>query len=183
MKLKITAPAFVIACVFILSSCLYVEKKQYTFELTGESSGKLTIKYINIFSKLDADTLDISAKDYDELVNDYLEGTKLEKDYPGARNFKKRIFEENGVLCGEVTMEFENLDVVKLFKYDKASPIMYYYKTSGDEKYLESNGKITNSMPVVFWDKGMKKLVLTTKQDDFSDKSVSLVEEYKKRKK
>jgi hypothetical protein len=183
MKFKISALAFGIFFMFALSSCLHVEKKQYTFELTGENSGKLTVKYINLFSNKESDTLDISEKDYESLVNEYLEGGKLEEDYPGARNFKKRIFEENGVLCGEVTMEFENLDVVKLFKYDKASPMMYYYKGANDEKYLETNGKTTNSMPVVFWDKTMKKLTLTTKLDEVSASSVSLVEQYRKKKK
>lgn len=183
MKFKITASLIAVAFLFTLSSCLHVEKKQYTFELTGENSGKLTIKYINIFSNKESDTLDISEKDYDELVNQYLEGGKLEEDYPGARNFKKRIFEENGVLCGEVTMDFENLDVVKLFRYDKSSPMMYYYKGANDEKFIETNGKTTNSMPVVFWDKTMKKLVLTTKQDEVSASSVSLVEQYRKKKK
>jgi hypothetical protein len=181
--MKFKSLLFALALTFTLISCLHVEKKQYTFELTGENSGKLTIKYINIFSNKESDTVDISEKDYDEMVNQYLEGNKLEEDYPGARNFKKRVFEENGVLCGEVTMEFENLDVVKLFKYDKASPMMYYYKGSGDEKFLETNGKTTNSMPVVFWDKSMKKLVLTTKQDEVTATSVSLLEQYKKKKK
>jgi hypothetical protein len=181
--MKFKSILLALALTLTLASCLHVEKKKYTFELTGENSGKLTIKYINIFSNKESDTLDISDKDYESLINDYLEGNKLEEDYPGARNFKKRIFEEDGVLCGEVTMEFESLDVVKLFKYDKTSPLMYYYKTANDEKFLETNGKTTNTMPVVFWDKNSKKLELTTKQDEFGATSVSLVEQFRKKKK
>ena len=79
-----------------LAGCLTCERKEYTFQLTSENSGKLTIKYVNIFSSLIDSTGELSA-DYDEMVNLWLKGEKLEKDFPQATNFKKRLFAEDGV--------------------------------------------------------------------------------------
>ena len=50
----------------LISGCLTVEKKEYTFEFTGKNSGTLTIKYINIMSSMD-DEEDVSEDDFDEL--------------------------------------------------------------------------------------------------------------------
>ncbi len=49
----------------LITSCLTVEKKEYTFRMKDEKSGTLTIKFINLMSMKD-DTADISESDYGE---------------------------------------------------------------------------------------------------------------------
>ncbi|HRS54417.1 MAG TPA: hypothetical protein P5250_06895 [Bacteroidales bacterium] len=176
-RLIIIAIAFL---AFAMSSCLTVEKKQYTFEFTGNNSGKLTIKYINIMGSED-DSTKTTEEDFYELIDDYYNGDKIEKNYPYATNIQKRLFEENGQLCGEVTMNFNNLSAARLYQYDKKSPIMFSISQALDsEEYLESNGTYGGEfMKVVFWPKGTKKLTITTKVSS-PDSYTSLLADYKK---
>lgn len=169
---------------FSISSCLTVEKKQYTFEMTGKNSGKLTIKYINIMSNVDSAGY-TEIQDFDELISDYINGNKVEESYPGAQNIKKRLFEENGVLCGEVTMDFPDLESARLYQFDKKSPFMFYASSVDGETYVESNGTYGgDNMPVVLWPIKLKKLTVTTSVSTPSDESyVSLLGEYIKWKK
>jgi hypothetical protein len=95
----------ILALASLITSCLTVEKKEYKFELTGKNSGTLTIKYINIFAS-GIDSASQIADDFDDLKTNYIAGDKIEQDYPTATNIKKRLFEENGQLCAEVTMDF-----------------------------------------------------------------------------
>ncbi|MCK4408251.1 MAG: hypothetical protein KAV44_11290 [Bacteroidales bacterium] len=161
--------------------CLTFEKKEYTFKFTGDNSGVLTIKYINLISIKD-DTVDISAKDFDELISTYITGDQIEKDYPNAANIDKRLFEENGVLCAELKIEFLDLADVRLFQLSKKEPFMYSLCGFIDsENYESSNGEYGGeNMPVVFWSHKLKELKLTTLGTPPDESSVSLLEEYKK---
>jgi hypothetical protein len=174
----------VLALAFLISSCLTVEKKEYKFEFTGKNSGKLTIKYINIFSS-GADSASQITDDYADLQNNYIAGDKIELDYPTATNITKRLFEENGQLCAEVTMDFPDLAAARLYQPDKDSPIMFCVSTAFDtESYLESSGEYGGDfMPVVFFPNGNKVLNLSTKITEPDSTSVSLINEWKKNKK
>jgi len=165
--------------ILFLSSCLTVEKKEYTFEFTDKNAGKLTIKYINIMSTMD-DTLDVSATDFDELVNTYLNGTSLEDTYPNAKVIDKRLFEENGKLCGEVIIEFKDLKDVKLYQHDPKGPYMMMVGQLMDsESYSSSNGEYGGEeFSVVFWDKSEKVLRLTTMVSEETEDCISLLPHY-----
>ncbi len=169
----------VIALVF--SSCLTVEKKEYSFELTGENSGKMTIRYINIISVMDEGN-DVSKEDFADLLERYINGGQIEQDFPGSTNIKTRLYEANGQLCGEVTLDFPSLSAARLYQYDKNSPLMMCITAAFDsETYLSSNGSYGNDyMPVVFWPSGTKKLTVATSVSAPDETAVSLVEEYKK---
>jgi hypothetical protein len=148
-----------------ITSCLTCERKEYVFQLTGENSGKLTIKYVNIFSSLIDSTGELSA-DYDELMNLWMNGEKLERDFPMATRFKKRLFEENGTLCGEVVMEFDDLSKVHLYRYLDQGPFMFSMSgvTDDNEVFHQSNGNFGGDrMPVVFWPDDARTLRLITK--------------------
>jgi len=164
---------------FVVSGCLTVEKKQYTFEMTGKNAGKLTIKYINIMGNEDDSTYS-TEEDFYELIDDYYRGDKIESSFPQATNIQKRLFEENGKLCGEVTMNFSNLAAARLFQFDKKSPIMFSIsQTIDSEDYLESNGTFGGeNMKVIFWPAGTKKLTVTTKVSS-PDSYTSLLSDYK----
>jgi hypothetical protein len=164
----------------MLSSCLTVEKKVYTFELKDNNTGTLTIKYINILSMIE-DTIDVSREDFDELISSYIDGNEIELEFQNAQVRGKRLFEENGQLCGEVIIDFNDLASVGLFQYDSKSPFMFNVGSFLDsETYLNSNGDYGGDiMPVVFWPRSMKNLSLTTYVTDPDETTFSLLDEYK----
>ncbi|MDY0344550.1 MAG: hypothetical protein RBR28_13315 [Lentimicrobium sp.] len=165
----------------ILNSCLTVEKKSYTFEFTGENSGTLTIQYLNIISVMD-DGQDVSAKDFKEMLDQYMDGNQIAEDFPGATNIRKRLYEENGKLNAEVKLDFPSLSAARLYQYDKNSPLMMCISAAYDsETYVESNGSYGNDfMPVAFWPAGTKKLTVNTLVSEQDESGISLVDEYRK---
>lgn len=171
---------FILLAIIGLSSCLTVEKKEYTYQITSANTGKLTIKYINIYSIMD-DGKDVSQSDFKELLDKYLNGTQAMEDFPAASNIKTRLFEENDQLCGEITLDFNDLNSARLYQYDKECPIMMNISTAFDsETYVSSNGEYGNDhMPVVFWPSGSKKLVVTTLVSTPDETSTSMLEEYR----
>jgi hypothetical protein len=164
----------------IMTSCLTVEKKEYSFEMTGDNSGKMTIRYINILSVMD-DGNDVSAADFQELLDKYINGDQIVQDFPGATNIKKRLYEENEQLCAEVTLDFPDLSAARLYQFDKKSPVMMCISAAYDsETYISSNGSYGNDfMPVVFWPSGSKKLEVTTSVTTTDETTMSLLGAYK----
>ncbi len=163
-----------------LSGCLTCERKEYTFQLTGVNSGKLTIKYVNIFSSLIDSTGELSS-DYDEMVNLWLKGEKLEKDFPHAINFKKRLFAEDGVLCGEVIMEFDDLSKVSLYRFQDTGPYMFSLSGVNDdgETFLQTNGEFGGEkMPVIFWNEDVQSLRFSTKIAEPDTSCVSMLQQW-----
>ena len=149
--------------ILLFSGCLTVETKEYHITLKTETSGEATIKFINILSESD-DTTDVTKDDFQQLIETYLSGDKLEKDNPGFRNVKKRLYEEKGVLCGEISFAFDSLSAVRFFKFDKDSPYMYYASNPlSSETLAETNGKQAEQwMPVVFWKRDAKEFYVKT---------------------
>jgi hypothetical protein len=148
-----------------LAGCLTCERKEYVFKLTGANAGILTIKYVNIFSSLVDSAGELSA-DYDELADLWINGEKLERDFPQATNFKKRLFNENNTLCGEVTMEFDDLSKVHLYRYRQGGPYMFSMAGVNDdgETFFQSNGEFGgDKMPVVFWPEEEQNLRFVTR--------------------
>jgi hypothetical protein len=157
-------PLTVLLIVWSLSGCVTVENKEYHIKLTTNHSGEATIKFIDIVSETD-DTTDVSDDDFQQLIEFYLKGTQLETENPGFRNARKRLYEENGMLMGEVTFNFDSLSVVHLFKFDDDSPYMYFVGSPlSSELLLEMNGSFGRDwMPVVFWEKDTWELYVKTK--------------------
>lgn len=146
------------------TACLTVESKEYHITLNPDHSGEAVIKFINIMSEAD-DTVDISNDDFHQLIDFYLQGNQLEKENPGFHNVKKRLFEQDSVLCGEITFTFDSLGSVRIFKYDANSPFMYAVGSPlSSEQYVESNGMLGRDwMPIVFWPKDSRELYIKTK--------------------
>jgi hypothetical protein len=178
MKKIILNSTLFLLVIVLFNGCLTVERKEYNVTLTGANSGKAVIKYINIVSTKDEDR-DVSMKDFAELITDYVEGKKLEDEYPNVRNMKKRLFEENGVLCGELTFDFDSLSSVKIFKYDKDSPFMLVKDNFSNETLNEYNGEmIDEKLPVVFWNKNTKNFTWSTTVSSDISNAVSLLSQY-----
>ncbi len=170
----------VIISVLFLSGCLTCEKKEYTFELTGKDSGKLTIKFINIMSTMD-DTLDVSEDDFSSLLTDYYEGTEIENGFADATVVDKKLFEENGVLCGQIVLEFSDLAMGHLYQHHNKGPLMYCLSCNSidSEYFADSNGEYGGDvMPVVFWDSDLKTLTLTTSVTAPDETTISLLDKY-----
>jgi len=161
---KITSFSLFLLLALLISSCLTCERKEYVFQLTGPNSGKLTIRYINIFSN-SLDSVGELKTDYEELSGMWLKGEKIERDFPKAEHVKKRLFELNGELCGEVTMEFNDLRDVRLFQYYHKGPYMFSLSAVPDdgETFLQTNGDYGGEhMPVIFWPDDSRTLRFTT---------------------
>jgi len=182
---KITISAVILLFAFLFSSCLTCEYKEYTFKLTGNNKGTLTIKFVNIMSEYD-DTEELSqaeqAKaDYNELVNNYMNGDEVKNMYPEATFKSSRLFEENGQLCGEAVFEFTDINHVKLFRADEASPFMFYNSSLFSETYSSSNGTMgPEHFPIVIWNNKMKSLELKNTITAPSEKTITLLNIWKK---
>ena len=165
----------------ILSSCLTVEKKEYTFEFTGHNSGILTIKYYNIMSSAE-DGEDMSEADFAELIKTYFVGDQLEQDYPLANEIEKKLYEEDGVLCAEVKITFNDLAGAGLYQHTDNGTYMFGIKSAFDgEEYVASNGEYGGEiMPVVFWQNNEMVLRLVTSVMQQDESTVSLLPQYKK---
>lgn len=157
--------AFTTVAVFALlaSSCLKCEKKTYTWNFTGPNSGTLTVKYVNILSEVDYEDEentpdDQITADYNDLISRFIEGTEAEDDFPDAKFVSKRLFEQDGSLCGEIVFEFTDISQAKLFKYDKTAPLMYY---SSDSVLYTDGNRGPSYMPVVMWENNANKIVVT----------------------
>lgn len=171
---------FIITVLF-LSGCLTHKKKEYTFQFTGKDSGRLTIKFINIMSTMD-DTLDVSEDDFASLITDYYEGSEIENDFPDATLVDKRLFEENGVLCAEIVLDFPTLAACHLYQHHGKGPYMYCLGCySIDSEYFNSsNGEFGNDiMPVVFWEEKSNPLTLATDVTTPDETTMSLLDRWK----
>ena len=152
------------ACSLFLSSCLTVGTKEYRITIRPDNSGEATIKFVNILSEAD-DTVDVTEEDFHQLIEFYLRGNQLEKDNPGFRNVKKRLYEENGSLVGEIRFTFDSLATVRLFQFNSTSPYMYFVGSPlSSEQLIESNGSYGRDwMPVVFWPRETRELYVKTR--------------------
>lgn len=163
----------------VAGGCLTSEYKEYRIKLRADRSGDATIRFVNILSESDDSTA--ASEDFEELVNGYLLGTKIEKGNPSFHNVKKRLYEQDGVLVGEVSFSFDSLAVVRLFKYDAGSPIMFFLgdrRTS--ELLVETNGTYGRDwMPVVFWPAGATELTLRTRIAPQALQRRSLLRDYR----
>ena len=92
-------------------------------------------------------------------------GEKLEKDNPSYRNVKKKLYEERGVLVGEISFTFDSLSTIRFFKFDNDSPYMYYASNPlSSETLVETNGiQGEKWMPMVFWKKDAREFYVKTK--------------------
>jgi hypothetical protein len=167
-----------------LIGCLTIETKEYFFKIKGGSGGEGKIKYINIM-RTDDSSSSIES-DYNDLITSYLNGNKPEDELTGVKNVKKRLFEEDNVLCGEITFEFDDITSLKFYRY--SDKIWCYYINSnsfglfgGNEAYFSSNGTYGGeNMPVIFWNADEKEFNFKTTVSQNDKKNMSLIEIWRK---
>ena len=75
----------------------------------------------------------------------------------------KKLYEENGVLVGEVKFTFSSADSVGFFRVgkDACAQWMYFVKTkNGQETVTESNGSVVTDVadsPFLLWNSGTQE--------------------------
>lgn len=166
-----------------LIGCLTVETKEYSFKLKDGKSGSGKIKYINIMHTMDsASTVEA---EYEDLMTNYLNGSKPEDEMQGVKNVKKRLFEEDNQLCGEITFDFDDITTLKFFNYNQK---VWTYSLGGgslfggSENYFNSNGTFGGeNMPVIFWDGDNKQFEFKTTVAQNDKKNESMLDIWKKK--
>lgn len=167
-----------------LAGCLTVETKEYSFKIKKGSSGTGKIKYINIMRSDDSSATIES--DYNDLITTYLNGSKPEDELLGVKNVKKRLFEEDNHLCGEITFEFDDITSLKFYKYSDKAWCYHISSNSlglfgGNESYFSSNGTFGGeNMPVIFWNADEKEFSFKTTVSQNDKKNMSLIEIWRK---
>jgi len=181
--------ALVYVFLFALSAgfagCLTVETKEYSFNLKDGNSGSGKIKYINIMRSDDSGVT--TEEDFSQLMNTYLNGSKPEDEMLGVKNVKKRLFEEDNHLCGEITFDFDDITTLKFFNYN--GKVWVYNINSagnsifgGSESYFSSNGTFGGeSVPLIFWDGSSKEFSFKTTLSQGEKPNIGLLEIWKEK--
>ena len=162
----------------LFTGCLTVEKKEYIIELTDGTSGTLTVKYYNIMSQPD-DGKDVSLEDFGILVDDYLNGDKVNENFPNTTIISKELFEANGMLCGKVVLKFNALEYIKLYRHHEKGPYMWNIFNSLSEKVETTNGEYDeDKFSAIFWSENTKIFKISTIANENVEKNVSLLKKY-----
>ncbi len=175
--------ALLFSAIFVLSGCLTTQYKEYKFHFDSKTSGTLTITFTNIFAQIyeDEDPDSVLQYDYEDLVNNYLEGEEIEGKFPDAEVVSKELYEENHQLCAKIVLAFDDPQEVHLFKYDRRSPWMF--SIPSDEEFFDSNGeKSAEFLDMVFWNRRQHKkgdFSLTTSVSEPQDYDKSLLATWK----
>ena len=184
MFLKVAVKILLLAALcFILSSCLNTEFKQYFFKINADGSGTGTIKFINIVSEEDEEQ-NVSTTDFDTLINNYINGTTFEEANPNFNVISKELFEENGVLNGQVEFTFKDFQDIGFYHYQcsEHAPIMFYLGALS-ETFLETDGEYIggdeeNEIPMIVWAPGTTEFTFKTAVKDEMSNVNSLLDLY-----
>ncbi len=148
-----------------LGGCLTPEYKEYHYRINQDGTGEGTMKFINIVSE-EEDEEDVSAKDFGELISDYYEGEQFSEDNPHFTITDKKLYEEDGMLMGEVWFTFDNADSIGFYRHEDCDccPWMLYIG-SISETFLESNGTYLGAdqdFPMIIWDEDQEEFYFKT---------------------
>ena len=184
MFLKVAVKILLLAALcFILSSCLNTEFKQYFFKINADGSGTGTIQFINIVSEEDEEQ-NVSITDFDTLINNYINGTTFEEANPNFNVISKELFEENGVLNGQVEFTFKDFQDIGFYHYQHSehAPIMFYLGALS-EIFLETDGEYIggdeeSEIPMIVWAPGTTEFTFKTAVKDEMSNANSLLDLY-----
>jgi len=182
MKL-ISLRLFIIALVTLLfAGCLTVDKKEYHYKVNNDGSGEGWIKFYNIKSAKDGEE-DVSLKDFAELIDDYVKGTRFEDDNPSLQVTSKDLMEEDGKLNGLVKFKFNSLSEISFLYEEGCGCAPVYYSMGGflSETFASSNGTYLGEgggPQIIKWPAGTKDFSFTTTVSSDTT-TVDLLNQYK----
>ncbi len=149
----------------LIFGCLSFESKEYNWTINKDGSGSGKIVWRNIYSSGNEEE-NMADEDFISLINDYLEGENLEDESPAFKKVEKRLFIEDGVLCGEMTFEFGNYEDAGFYRYKGEGPYMYMLAIT-DESFYKSNGDWGGEdFQIIFWPDNVSNLKLVTTYGD-----------------
>ncbi|MBI5060177.1 hypothetical protein HZB60_10405 [candidate division KSB1 bacterium] len=165
----------------LASGCIVAEKKEYRFKVSADGSGTGSIRFINLLSS-DDDDKDVSFKDFAELVTDYVEGTKWEDENAAFRVTEKKLYEEGGVLVGEIKFTFSSWDSAGFMRAANCDccPVLYYLDT-GSETFESSNGNYlgeSGKLPLISFDGKATEFSVATVMSNSIDDTHPLLPHY-----
>lgn len=189
MKNKSILLTLLIAISVLFSGCLTCESKDFTYVINKDGSVNLTIIYNNIMSNhsdSEEDEESTSATtleaDFEDLMSNYVGGSNPESDYNNVIVESKRLYENNGVLNGEVKLKFPSIADAKLYYNAKKKFIIKDFCSSFTETLSSTNGESADSAPFVMWDSKMKTLTYSTSVSSAGDEAnTSLLSRWKNR--
>lgn len=175
---KLFLPLILIAALSV--GCLNVQHKTYTYKLNPDGTGSGTIFFYNIHSS-DEDERDVSFKDFGTLVTDYIEGRTFDDENPDWTITKKDLFEQDGVLCGQVEFTFASMNAAKLYRTANCdcAPILLL-PGAMDETLIENNGNSVElgDAQVIEWAADAKEISYKTEVTSDVENVRNLVEHY-----
>ncbi len=169
----------------ILSGCLTSEFKQYFFKINADGSGSGIISFINIVSEEDEGE-NVSNTDFDELINNYINGTSFEDANQNFNVISKELFVENGILNGQVEFTFDNFQEIGFYQYNNSehAPIMFYLGSlsetleSTDGEYLGGYTDEKEGIPMIVWAPGTTEFTFKTVVKDEMSNAHTLLDHY-----
>ena len=172
----------------LASGCLSVEKKIYYFKLAPDGTGEGKVVFVNIVSQ-EEDGQDVSLADFQALLDDYIDGTTFEEQNLNLKVLEKRLYEEDGKLCGEVKFRFDSPEKAGFLreKSCECAPYYYFFGSLGEE-LVETNGQNLEKetgISVIKWSPETKEFTFTTRilEKENLENTHSLVDLYREWKK
>jgi hypothetical protein len=171
---------FLVVVLGLGTACPKVERQVYRFDLKSRT-GTLT------FENIVTDSAETPNKDFMEIVDKVLEGTKVEEDHPGWRVGEKQLKTTDAPsgkrLDGEVAFSFDDLDAAGIYKHDKKAPYIWCTpRESEDEQVIvATNGTRIDTLPgCIAWDRKATELTVTVRTATLLGGEQSLVPQYEK---
>ncbi len=163
----------------LLTGCLTPVYKEYTINVNPDGSGSGTIRFVDIISGEPWDEGEIQS-DFRELIEEYLGGSYFEEDYYGMTVKEKKLYEEDGVLVGQIDFNFKSLSTLKFYRYEKCDCCPWMNtELLEDEHLIETNGEFIYGDPIVYiWPSDVTTMEFKTVLAGRSD-GVSLLPQYK----
>jgi hypothetical protein len=181
-------PSFLLALLFafvlVFSGCLTAGHKELRVSLNPDGkSGTATILFTRIHSEAASDTADVTKADFNSLITEYYQGTKVSTMFPGMQNVKKRIFLDGNELNGEMTFDFADLGTLGFYRYKDSGPYMFYTLSDGyfsSGTFEASNGTFGGEkMPFIFWDPSTRDFFIKVALSQSEAPERSLVAQWK----
>jgi hypothetical protein len=176
--------AVLLAISVLISGCLTAGHKEMRVSLNPDGrSGTATVLFSRIHSEATSDTSDLTKDDFNSLITEYYQGSKLSVMFPNISNIKKRIYLDGNELMGEMTFSFSDIADLGFFRYQGTGPFMYYtladgYFSSGT--FEASNGSFGgDKMPFIFWDASTRDFFVKVALSQAQAPERSLVAQWK----
>jgi len=171
MKKIIMITAF-LSLMLLTHGCLLMHSVSYEISANGKGKGTAIVTADNIKSDaLNSNVLNEDKKALFEFMyksDDFATQMKDE----GKEITSRKLFIEDGKLCGEVQFKFENINNVEGIIYEEP---FYYLTLSPGDSVISTNGEVieTDENRRIIWDNTIEVLKFTMFSDDVSSGSLT----------